>query len=225
MRTSDRVYVETRIVLSGNDSAGRQFVENTQAFVINRRGARIISRQTLAPQQKLKIRCLKTDLEAPVQVAGPIVAAAEGWHFGVAFLDPEVNIWGINFPMLDGTESPAGRVFLACVDCHAQEVVHLDVFELVVFTANECLTRPCLHCNETTLWRPYGRDEERMPFPSSGSRLPTYDSGTKGAAGQPQGQCSPSALPVRRRGRLHGKRLAGRLSLRKPQGLSPGRAH
>jgi hypothetical protein len=163
MRTSDRVYLETKIILSGIDSAGQRFAENTQAFVINRRGARIISRQALAPQQRLTIRCVETGLEAPVQVAGPIVRVAEGWHFGVALLDAEVNLWGINFPLLDGTENPAGRVFLACADCHAQEVVHLDVFELGVLAANECLTRSCKHCNDTTLWRPYGRDEERFP--------------------------------------------------------------
>jgi hypothetical protein len=117
----------------------------------------------LVPQQKLTIRCLKTGLDAAAQVVGPIVGAAEGYHFGVALLHPEVNIWGINFPSLDGTENPAGRVFLACADCHAQEVVHLDVFELGVLTANECLTRPCKQCHDTTLWRPYGWEEGRIP--------------------------------------------------------------
>jgi hypothetical protein len=163
MRTSDRVCLETIIILSGTDSAGRRFVETTQAVVINRGGARITSRHALVPEQQLTIRCVKTGLEAAAQVAGPIVEGAEGWNFGVALLQPDVNIWGINFPLLDGTENPAGRVCLRCVDCHAQEVVHLDVFELGVLTANDCLTRPCKQCKETTLWRPYGREEQRFP--------------------------------------------------------------
>ena len=118
MRTSDRVCLETIIILSGNDSEGRRFVETTQAVVINRGGARVVSRHALLPDQKLTIRCVKTGLEATAQVAGPVVGTAEGWNFGVALLQPEVNIWGINFPLLDGTENPAGRVFLRCADCH-----------------------------------------------------------------------------------------------------------
>ena len=102
MRTSDRVYLETKIIISGTDSAGRRFVENTQAVDLSRRGARIISKQALVPQQKLTLRCLKTGLEAEVQVVGPIVGAAEGRHFSVVLLQPEVNVWGIKFPLLDG---------------------------------------------------------------------------------------------------------------------------
>src|SRR5208283_5529750 len=152
MRTSDRVFMEIPITISGTNPAGRRFQENTKALVLSRKGARIISRQGLVPQQQLNVRCLKTGLDAAVRVVGPIMGEAEGCHFGIAFLQPEVNIWGINYPLLDGTENPAGRVFLECANCYAQEVVHLDVFELEVFLANECLTRPCKNCNTPTLW-------------------------------------------------------------------------
>jgi hypothetical protein len=87
----------------------------------------------------------------------------EGCDYGVAFLHPEVNVWGINFPLLDGTENPAGRVFLECANCHAQEVVHLDVFELEVFLANACLTRPCPQCKTLTLWMRSAAREEPNP--------------------------------------------------------------
>ena len=163
MRTSDRVYLEIAIIISGTDSAGREFVENTRTLVLSRRGAKIISRQALVPQQKLTMRCLKTGLDTPVRVVGPIMGEEEGCHFGVALLRPEVNIWGINFPLLDGTESAAGRVFLECANCHAQEVVHLDVFELEVLLANECLSRPCKQCNRTTLWTRSAPGEGRIP--------------------------------------------------------------
>jgi hypothetical protein len=152
MRTSDRVFIEIPIIIWGTDPEGEPFGENTKALVISRRGARIISRHALFPQQNLTIRCLKTGLDTAVRVVGPIMGEAEGCHFGVAFLHPEINIWGINFPLLDGTENPAGRVFLECANCYAQEVVHLDVFELEVFLANECITRPCPHCPNPTLW-------------------------------------------------------------------------
>ena len=167
MRSSDRVFMEIPIALWGTDPSGRRFLENTKAIVLSRRGARIISRQALVPQQELTIRCLKTSLDAEVRVVGPIMGEAEGCHFGVAFLYPEVNIWGINYPLLDGTENPAGRVFLECANCYSQEVVHLDVFELEVFLANECLTRPCARCNAPTLWTRSAAREE--PKPAAGA--------------------------------------------------------
>ena len=163
LRTSDRVYLEIPIIISGTDTAGRNFVENTRTLVLSRRGAKIISKEILVPRQKLTIRCLKTGLETCVQVVGPIMGEEEGCHFGVALLQPEVNIWGISFPPLEGSENPAGRVFLECAECLAQEVVHLDIFELEVLLANECLTRPCPRCNLATLWMRTASREEPLP--------------------------------------------------------------
>jgi len=163
MRTSDRLFAEIPIIISGTDPEGRQFVENTMTLVVSQRGARIISKQALFPQQKLSIRCLKTGLDAAAQVLGPIMGEEEGCHFGVAILQPEVNIWGIHFPLLDGTENPAGRLVLECALCHTQEVVHLDVFELEVFLANQCLIRSCPRCVKSTLWTQSELSEESIP--------------------------------------------------------------
>ena len=227
MRTSDRVYLEVPIIISGTDNAGQEFEENTQTLVVSRRGAKIISRHTLVPQQKLMLRSLMTGLDAELRVIGPILGDEEGCHFGVEILHPELNVWGINFPLLDGTENPAGRVFLACANCHAQEVVHLDVFELEVLLANECLTRPCKQCNHTTLWTRSAAGEERIPVGrvAPDSRLPPYDSGTEGASHKPQGQCLSPSLRAWRRGSLYGKHLAGWFSLQRPQGLSHWHRH
>lgn len=170
MRTSDRLLMEVAIVISGTDPAGRKFVEKTKALVLNRRGAEIVSRQSLAPQQKITIRCVKTGLETAVRVVGPIQGAVEGCHFGVAFLDPEVNIWGIEFPLLDGTQNPAGRLVLECADCHAQEVVHLDVLELQVFHANDCLIRSCPRCKKATLWMRFEARVESTPHKDAAPR-------------------------------------------------------
>jgi hypothetical protein len=163
IRTSDRVFMETAIIISGTDPAGRKFVENTRAVVLSRRGARIISRQSLVPEQFLMIQCLKTGLDTAVKVIGLIMEKEEGCHFGVAFLHPDINVWGIEFPVLDGTENPAARVFLVCANCHAQQVVHLDVFELEVFLANACITRPCARCQTPTLWMRPASKEKSIP--------------------------------------------------------------
>jgi hypothetical protein len=164
MRKSDRVYLEIPIVISGIDNSGREFEEKSKTLVLSRRGAKILSNHTLVPQQKLMIRCLKTGLDTAVRVVGPIMGEEEGCQFGVALLHPDENVWGINFPLLDGTENPAGRVFLACADCHAQEVVHLDVFEMEVLLANECISRLCKQCNDSTLWMRSASGEGWIPF-------------------------------------------------------------
>jgi len=170
MRTSDRVYMEIPIIISGTDAAGQAFEENTRTLVLSRRGAKIISRHILVPQQKLTVRCLKTSRDTAVRVVGPILGEEEGCHFGVALLHPEADVWGIHFPSLDGTENPASRVFLECAECHAQEVVHLDVFELEVLLANECLTRPCQQCNLTTLWMRSASREQPIPVSRVGPK-------------------------------------------------------
>ena len=147
MRTSDRVYLETAIIISGTDSTGQRFEENTKAVVLSRRGAEIVSKLPLVPQQVLAMQCLKTG----VDTGGPNKGAREGCHFGIARLQPEVNVWGMDFPVLDGSESSVGRVVVECADCGAREVVHLDVFELEVLQTNECLQRPCKQCGESSL--------------------------------------------------------------------------
>jgi len=196
VRTSDRLFTETPINISGTDPAGRPFEENTRALVLSRRGARIISRQALVPEQKLTIRCLKTGLEAAVQVVGPIMGEAEGCHFGVAFLQPEVNIWGIHFPLLDGTEKPAARLVLECLDCHAQEVVHLDVLELEVFLANQSLIRSCPNCKKPTLWTQFSSREESTPLeraaPSSGHTIQERKSPSREESVPLESAASPS---------------------------------
>jgi hypothetical protein len=163
VRSSDRIYLELPIVLSGTNTSGREFVEDTRTLVLSRKGAKIISRYALAPGQVLSIRCLKTGLDAIVRVVGPIMGEEEGCHFGVALLHPAINVWGINFPLLDGTENAAGRVFLECANCHSQEVTHLDIFELEVLLANECLTLTCKDCNRPTLWMRVAPGEESLP--------------------------------------------------------------
>jgi len=163
VRSSDRIYMELPIVLSGTNISGREFVEDTRTLVLSQRGAKIISRYALAPGQILSIRCLKTGEDAAVRVVGPIMGEEEGCHFGVALLNPAVNVWGINFPLLDGTENAAGRVFLQCAGCHSQEVMHLDVFELEVLLANECLTITCKECDGPTLWMRVAPGEDLVP--------------------------------------------------------------
>jgi hypothetical protein len=161
VRSSDRIYLELPIVLTGADAAGREFREETRTLVVNRRGAKIVSRHSLVPGQKLHIRCLKSGRESDLRVAGHIGGDEEGYHYGIEVLNAGTDFWGIRFPLLTPAAKAASRVLLECSRCQAQEVAHLDVFELEVLLANECLMRFCDQCRDSTLWMP--------PVPGGGS--------------------------------------------------------
>ncbi|MBZ5561802.1 MAG: PilZ domain-containing protein [Acidobacteriia bacterium] len=152
VRNSDRVYLELPIILMGTDRKGQKFVEETRTLVVARNGAKIISRHILVPDQKLRIRCVKTGRESELRVAGPIGGDGEDYHYGVEILEAGPDFWGIDFPLLSVAERAASRLLLECMHCHWQEVAYLDVFELEVLLANECLARPCKRCAVTSMW-------------------------------------------------------------------------
>ncbi len=151
-RSSDRIYLELPIVLTGTDRKGQKFVEETRTLVVARNGAKIISRHILVPDQKLRIRCVKTGRESDLRVSGPIGGEAEEYHYGIEVLESGADFWGIDFPLPSAAERAASRLLLECTQCHSQEVVYLDVFELEVLLANECLARPCKRCAATSMW-------------------------------------------------------------------------
>jgi len=153
-RSSDRVYLELTITLTGPDAAGREFTEETITLAVNRRGGKIMSRYALVPNQKLRIRCSKTGRESDMRVVGHIGGDREGYYYGIEVLDAGGDFWGINFPPLASAEQAAGRLLLECSVCHSQEVAHLDVFDLEVLLVNECLMRLCSRCGTSTVWTP-----------------------------------------------------------------------
>ena len=222
-RSSDRVYLEIPITLRGSDSEGRNFSENTHTLVISRRGAKIISRQPLVPRQLLAIRCNKTGLDAAALVVGPIMGDEEGCHFALAFLHQEEDFWGVSFPLLDGKENAAGRIFLECSTCKAQQVAHLDVFELEVLLANDSLTRPCHRCNRSGLWVRTAPEEERTP-PLQCRPRPALQTGESQIGGhQSEGGCLHPPPQVWRRNGDYGKRFAWGVPFSWAQGLPAGK--
>jgi len=152
-RRSDRVFLELDIVVTGCDLSGREFVERTQTLVLSRQGAKILSRHQLVPQQEVIIRCLKTSKEAVACVVGTIGETPERYYYGIATLDPEFNLWDIEFPPLPESEAAGSKTLLECLGCHKLEVVCLDVFELEVLVASQRLQRYCERCANSSVWK------------------------------------------------------------------------
>lgn len=149
------------------DELGHDFIEETRTLVLSRHGAKILSKRKLVPDQELSVRCHKTGKEVVGRVVGQIGGGSGGYHYGLEFLDPGVNLWDIDFPPLADSEEAVGRVLLECVRCHAQVLTYLSEFEAEVFEANGCLSRPCKRCTDTSVWKaPISRaPSEQIPLP------------------------------------------------------------
>ena len=90
--------VVRQIEVVGSDLDGQQYMERTHTLSITRDGATILLANKLAPESELLVRNLQTDEEAIVRVVGHIREDASGHMYGVALLDPSVDLWHVQFP-------------------------------------------------------------------------------------------------------------------------------
>ena len=153
-RTSDRVSLSFPITVSGTEIAGgRDFVEEARTLLVSRSGATIVLTRVLGPEQTLFIKCAATQQEAEARVVGQLGIQLDCHIYGVALLDPTVEMWGVRFPKPSEAEQALGRVCLGCINCGAREVVYLSEVEMDVFEANHNLGRSCNQCRDWTLWK------------------------------------------------------------------------
>lgn len=152
-RRSDRIDLELRITVSGTDAQGQDFMEETYTTIVGRHGAKIVLARPLVPDQELTIRCAGSGRESDAWVVGHLGEDAEGKYYSVKFLDPQVDVWNIEFPPLQEAERAVERVLLECIRCRRREVNYLDEFETEVFEINHQILHPCKQCRDRTLWR------------------------------------------------------------------------
>jgi len=107
VRRSSRIPKEIGILLVGSDMEGKMFSEQTKTVVLSRHGAGIVSRYALSAEQELILRRLDTNKEAEVRVVGNLGAHGKSYTYGVAFLNPETDLWDIKFPGMTDSEKEA----------------------------------------------------------------------------------------------------------------------
>jgi hypothetical protein len=158
MRRSGRIPKEIAILLVGSDLDGKVFSEETKTVVLSRHGADIISQYKLVPEQELILRRLDTNIETEIRIVGQIGAQADSHTYGISFLDPEIDFWGVKFPLLTDSEIQATRALLECSGCkHRESVQHSDL-EADVLAINEGVVRFCKNCGSSTFWKQASRD-------------------------------------------------------------------
>jgi hypothetical protein len=169
-RRSDRIALRFRITVSGTDAMGHGFLEETETVVVSRHGAKIALRRKLVPELELSVRCADTGEEADVRVVGQIGEGPEGVYYGIEILDPQRDLWGIEFPHLAESEKAVVRTLLECVHCRTREIAYLDELEAEVFEANKILSRACKRCRDMTLWKLSEGEVAEAQLPLSGDR-------------------------------------------------------
>lgn len=138
--------------MAGSDCRNFVFVDETRTLVISRHGANILLNRAMVPEQEVSIRCMLTNVETNARIVGQVGEEPAGVHYGVEFLDPNVNVWGIEFPSLEESENAIGRVLMECSRCHYRQIIYLTEMEAEVFEANRSLTRICKRCGIQCLW-------------------------------------------------------------------------
>jgi hypothetical protein len=152
-RRSGRISKEIPIVLSGGDTEGRQFSETTKTLVLSRHGASVLSHYKLVPEQEIFLLAAGTKREVEVRICGQIGEGQHGYIYGVAFVDPSVNLWEIEFPPVEELEKDLSRVTLECTGCRQRAVVEFDATEMDVYLVNQSSLRYCTRCLHSTSWK------------------------------------------------------------------------
>ncbi len=153
MRSSGRIPKEVPILLIGSDQAGKVFSEPTRTVVLSRHGAGLLSRHKLSPEQELVLRCPDRNLEAEIRIVGQVGAQSGVYTYGVAFLDPRINFWAIEFPPVSPAEIAAGLLSLVCSSCNTLEKIDDTGIESDVCATNKGVIRFCKRCGCSTLWK------------------------------------------------------------------------
>jgi hypothetical protein len=123
--------------------------------------------------------------ESNAVVIGQMGGQSDVYVYGIAVLEPNVTLWGIQFPPLAETEEGLVKLLLECSACKAREVVHLNELETDVFEGNHSLPRSCSQCNTWTLW---SQTPDELPAGQSGTKSETTPESSVALVGRARNQ-------------------------------------
>jgi hypothetical protein len=152
-RRSGRIPKQIALALIGSDIEGRVFSEQTKTVVLSRHGAGIISSYKLSAEQEVVIRSEESHKEIEARIVGQIGSDGDTYIYGIAFLDAQINFWGLDFLDLSETEKQATHTLLECSSCHTREMADHSDLASDVMAVNESIMRYCQKCGLSTLWK------------------------------------------------------------------------
>jgi len=196
MRSSGRIPKEIPILLIGSDLDGKVFSEPTSTVLLSLHGAGVLSRHKLCAEQEMILRCPDLNKEAEIRIVGQL-GSQQGVHtYGVAFVDPNLKFWDVDFPSLSPVEMERGLLSLVCSSCKALEKIDDTGIEADICATGEGVLRFCKRCGTSTLWKPAQPQSLSAVSPESlspagGAQMPLFPSSPP-----PVPAPAPAALPV-----------------------------
>lgn len=155
-RRSDRISISFTLETMGTDAQGRPFLETARTVVVNRHGALVALNHKLRTGQNVTVRRRATDgslRQADVKVVACEKETSSGGEYGVSFVDPNLDFWGIEFPSPERSIDAVVRLLVECSHCRSQELAYLDSRELKEFEQNHLFARQCRMCEAPTIWK------------------------------------------------------------------------
>jgi hypothetical protein len=162
VRRSGRISREIPILLIGCNPEGMVFSETTKTVMLSRHGAGIVSVHSLIAEQELSLRSLESNRETEIRVVGEIGSQDEINTYGVAFVDPVLDFWELQFPPPVTNEKEAPVFSLECSGCGESVNMEQGDFEADVCAIHGGLVRYCGECGLSTMWK---RGEARFAPP------------------------------------------------------------
>jgi hypothetical protein len=110
-RRSTRLSISVPITISGQDSAGRTFKENTKTLIINKHGAKVsmVHELTLGAEVTIENRALGETSKANVVWVGDRASLKDPVEMELQLREAQ-NMWGIEFPPSDWKEDAPASV-------------------------------------------------------------------------------------------------------------------
>ena len=150
-RRSPRIMFSIPVSIRGVDEKGNPFETTGRTITLNRHGARIQVSRSLKPGQTVRVINQANDAEAEFRVVGPISPPLDQvGEWGIECLRVDKNIWDIYFP--PSSEDSDAHVLLSCRQCQSLSLQSLSLVEVEVLETAGLLTKPCVHCGQSTPW-------------------------------------------------------------------------
>lgn len=151
-RRSDRLMLTISLRVHGVDSTGAEFKADGRTVLLNRHGARIQIDQAPLAGSIVRLVNKTNHREAEFRVVGPTAPrTGKSGEWGVEYVNPKEDIWGIRFPPTEG-DTPESAALLECRKCHAAVMVRLSLVEVEVLQTAGTITRSCEICQLKTPW-------------------------------------------------------------------------
>ena len=162
-RRSERLMVSIPILVAGLDPSGAEFSEETRTAVVNREGALVLLKHSLAREHHVRIINLQSEAAADFRIVGPTrLATDEGTEWGVEYLKDGMEIWGVDFPFHPEERQGQASALLECQACHKKYFWPLTLVEIEVLESTGIIENFCNACGKSTSWV-YAEASRRLP--------------------------------------------------------------